>query len=203
MRPRSETGSWRCASGSRGRTPARTTRTLRWRSRRLPSGGRPAPRATAAEPGGAPERLATWLELFKRGEGHPARGGWAEPYGITVTPGEQGHVVLQFETSEKHHQPNGVVQGGVLTAIADAAMGMAGMTVQEIGWANTTIELKFNFIRPVIRGQVKPEGRVVKAGRTVIFLESTVLNAEGKVAAVATSSVLVFQMPPREHPRAE
>src|SRR3984893_12181833 len=101
--------------------------------------------------------------MFKRGEGHPARGGWAEPYGITVTTVEQGHVVLQFEASEKHHQPNGVVQGGVLTAIADAAMGMAGMTVQEVGWANTTIDHKINFIRPVIGGLIKNEGRGVKA----------------------------------------
>jgi uncharacterized protein (TIGR00369 family) len=147
--------------------------------------------------------VATWLELFKRGEGHPARGGWAEPYGITVATVEEGRVVLEFEASEKHHQPNGVVQGGVLTAIADAAMGMAGMTVQEMGWANTTIELKINFVRPVIRGLVKAEARVVRAGRTVIFLEATVLNADGKVAAVASSSVLAFQLPPREYTRAQ
>ena len=146
--------------------------------------------------------MGTWLELFKRGEGHPARGGWAEPYGITVTTVEEGHVVLEFEASEKHHQPNGVVQGGVLTAIADAAMGMAGMTMQEVGWANTTVELKINFIRPVVSGLVKAEGRVVKVGRTVIFTEATVLNAEGKVAARATSSVLAFQLPPREPARA-
>ncbi len=120
-----------------------------------------------------------------------------------MTTVEEGHVVLEFEASEKHHQPNGVVQGGVLTAVADAAMGMAGMTVQEIGWANTTIELKINFIRPVIEGKVKAEGRVVKVGRTVIFLESSVFNAEGKLAALATSSVLAFQLPPREHTRAE
>jgi uncharacterized protein (TIGR00369 family) len=147
--------------------------------------------------------LATWLELFKRGEGHPARGGWAEPYGIKVTTVEAGHVVLEFEASEKHHQPNGVVQGGVLTAIADAAMGMAGMTIQEIGWANTTIELKINFIRPVIRGLVKAEGKVVQAGKTVLFLEASVTNEDGKLAALATSSVLAFQLPPREHTRAE
>ena len=112
-------------------------------------------------------------------------------------------MVLEFEASEKHHQPNGVVQGGVLTAIADAAMGMAGMTIQEIGWANTTIELKINFIRPVIRGLVKAEGRVVQAGKTVLFLEASVTNEEGKLAALATSSVLAFQLPPREHTRAE
>ena len=146
--------------------------------------------------------MGTWLEIFKRGEGHPARGGWAEPYGISVAVVEAGHVVLEFEASEKHHQPNGVVQGGVLTAIADAAMGMAGMTTQEVGWANTTIELKINFIRPIIKGVVRAEGRVVKAGRTVLFLEATVTNAEGKVAAIATSSVLAFELPPREPARA-
>ena len=147
--------------------------------------------------------MATWLEIFKRGEGHPARGGWAEPYGITVTKIEAGNVVLEFDASEKHHQPNGVVQGGVLTAIADAAMGMAGMTVQEIGWANTTIELKINFIRPVVRGRVKAEGKVVQQGKTVLFLEASVTNEDGKLAALATSSVLAFQLPPREHTRAE
>jgi hypothetical protein len=43
----------------------------------------------------------------------------------------------------------------------------------------------------------------VKAGRTVLFLESSVFNGEGKLAALATSSVLVFQLPPSEHTRAE
>jgi len=146
--------------------------------------------------------LGTWLELFKSGEGHPARGGWAEPYGIEVARVGEGHVVLQFEASEKHHQPNGVVQGGVLTAIADAAMGMAGMTVQEVGWANTTIELKINFIRPVIRGLVSAEARVVQAGKTVIFLEAEVKNEDGKLAALATSTVLAFQLPPQDPVRA-
>ncbi|GAC1652666.1 MAG: hypothetical protein NVS9B1_00550 [Candidatus Dormibacteraceae bacterium] len=146
--------------------------------------------------------VGTWLEIFQRGEGHPARGGWAEPYGITVTTVEAGHVVLEFEASEKHHQPNGVVQGGVLTAVADAAMGMAGMTMQEVGWANTTIELKINFLRPIIAGTVRAEGRVIRQGRSVIFTEATVTNAEGKVAARATSSVLAFELPPRGPARA-
>jgi uncharacterized protein (TIGR00369 family) len=146
--------------------------------------------------------MGTWLEVFKTGEGHPARGGWAEPYGIQVTHVDAGHVVLRFEASEKHHQPNGVVQGGVLTAIADAAMGMAGMTVQEVGWANTTIELKINFIRPVIRGLVTAEAKVVQAGKTVIFLEAEVKNEDGKLAALATSTVLAFQLPVEEPVRA-
>jgi uncharacterized protein (TIGR00369 family) len=146
--------------------------------------------------------VSTWLELFKPGEGHPARGGWAEPYGVIVSAVEAGRVVLEFEASEKHHQVNGVVQGGVLTAIADAAMGMAGMTIQEVGWANTTIELKINFIRRVIRGLVRTEGRVVQAGKTVIFLEAEVTNENGKLAAIATSSVLAFQQSPQDPVRA-
>ncbi|MDQ6691849.1 MAG: PaaI family thioesterase [Candidatus Dormibacteraeota bacterium] len=141
--------------------------------------------------------MAKWLTMFKKGEGHPARGGWAEPYGISVEEVEEGRVVLRFEASEKHHQPNGVVQGGVLTAIADAAMGMAAMTSQEVGWANTTIELKINFIRPVISGEVRAEGRLISAGRTVLFTEATLFNQEGKTVAVASSSVLAFALPER------
>ncbi len=114
----------------------------------------------------------------------------------------EGRVVLTFEASEKHHQPNGVVQGGVLTAIADAAMGMAAMTTQELGWANTTIELKINFLRPVIRGLVRAEGRLVRGGRSVLFTEATVFNEAGKPVAIASSSVLAFPMPERIPARA-
>ena len=134
--------------------------------------------------------MATWLELFKTGEGHPARGGWAEPYGITVTAVEEGRVVLEFEASEKHHQPNGVVQGGVLTAIADAAMGMAGMTVQEVGWANTTIELKINFIRPVVSGRIRAVGRVVEMKQTLLFSEADVVDEQDRLVARASSTCM-------------
>ena len=146
----------------------------------------------------------TWLEVFKRGEGHPARGGWAETLGgVRIRSVGEGHVEMEMDMDERHHQPNAVVQGGIVAALADAAMGMAGMTIQEVGWANTTVEMKINFIRPVIRGTVVAEGRVVRAGRTLIFTEATVTNSEGKLAAKATSSVLTFKMPAREHPRAE
>ena len=146
----------------------------------------------------------TWLEIFKRGEGHPARGGWAESLGgVRLARVDEGLAVLEMEMDERHHQPNGVVQGGSITALADAARGVAMMSVQEVGWANTTIELKVNFIRPVVRGLTRAEARVIRAGKTVLFGEAEVHNSEGKLCAKVTSSCLAFKMPPREHAREE
>ena len=110
---------------------------------------------------------------------------------------EAGRCVLELELDERHYQPNGVVQGGIISAVADAAMGMAIMTVQELGKVNTTIELKINFIRPAVKGRVRAVGSVVKQGRSVIFAEAEVYNAAGKLLAKATSSCLEIEAAPR------
>ena len=48
----------------------------------------------------------TWLEIFKRGEGHPARGGWAESLGgVRLARIEEGLAVREMEMDERHHQP--------------------------------------------------------------------------------------------------
>jgi len=76
--------------------------------------------------------------------------GWMETLGARITEAEPGRVVVELEAGPRHRHGGGVVQGGVITQIADAAMGMSLATLQEDGFWNTTIELKINFIRPVI-----------------------------------------------------
>ena len=80
--------------------------------------------------------------------------GWMATLGARITEAEPGRVVLELEAGPQHRHGGGVVQGGVITQIADAAMGMSLGTLQEDGLWNTTIELKINFIRPVISGRI-------------------------------------------------
>ena len=82
------------------------------------------------------------------------------------------------------------MQGGVITQIADAAMGMSLATLQEDGMWNTTIELKINFIRPVISGRIRAVGRVVEMKRTLLFSEADVLDQKGRLVAKATSTCM-------------
>src|SRR5207245_5557803 len=76
--------------------------------------------------------------------------GWMETLGAQIAQAEPGRVVLELVAGPQHRHGGGVVQGGVITQIADAAMGMLLATLQEDGMWNTTIELKINFIRPAI-----------------------------------------------------
>ena len=116
--------------------------------------------------------------------------GWMQTLGARITEAEPGRVVLELEAGPKHRHGGGVVQGGVITQIADAAMGMSVATLQEDGLWNTTIELKINFIRPVISGRIRAVGRVVEIKQTLMFSEADVLDDQDRLVARASSTCL-------------
>ncbi len=123
--------------------------------------------------------------------------GWMEALGARVAESELGRVVLELEVGTQHMQSNGVVQGGVMTQIADAAMGMSLATLQEDGQWNTTIELKINFLRPVVEGRLRAVGRVVEMKQTLLFSEADVLDDKGRLVARASSTCMPVPAGPK------
>jgi uncharacterized protein (TIGR00369 family) len=119
-----------------------------------------------------------------------APAGWMETLGARITESAPGRVVLELEAGPQHRHGGGVVQGGVITQIADAAMGMSLATLQEDGLWNTTIELKINFLRPVVSGRIRAVGRVVEMRHTLLFSEADVLDEQGRLVARASSTCL-------------
>ena len=116
--------------------------------------------------------------------------GWMETLGARITEAEPGRVVLELEAGPQHRHGGGVVQGGVITQIADAAMGMSLLTLQPAEQANTTIELKINFLRPVVEGRLRAVGRVVEMKQTLLFSEAEVVDGSGRLVARASSTCM-------------
>ena len=116
--------------------------------------------------------------------------GWMETLGARIAEAEPGRVVLELVAGRRHRHGGGVVQGGVITQIADAAMGMSLATLQEDGMWNTTIELKINFLRPVIEGRLRAIGRVVEMKQTLLFSEADVVDEQGRLVARASSTCM-------------
>jgi len=116
--------------------------------------------------------------------------GWMETLGARIAEAEPGRVVLEIVAGPEHRHGGGVVQGGVITQIADAAMGMSLATLQPDGIWNTTIELKINFIRPAIDGRLRAVGRVIEMGETLLFGEADVVDEAGRLIARASSTCL-------------
>ena len=98
----------------------------------------------------------------------------------------RGEAVYEMEAREELGNPLGVIQGGVATALADAAMAAATTTIltdAEIQKsAITTIDIFARFIRPVNANDVdrlRAEARVVRAGGRLVWAEADLL-ADGK-----------------------
>jgi uncharacterized protein (TIGR00369 family) len=113
--------------------------------------------------------------------------------GFSLTSLQPGHAVIEFEATERHANPMGTLHGGVLAAIADAAMGMAYFSTLGEGESFTTLEMKINFLRPVWRARLRAVGKLVKAGRTVGLVECDVTDHEGRLVARASSTCMTLR----------
>lgn len=99
-----------------------------------------------------------------------------------------GSAELQFDISEQFCHSVNVVQGGNVTAMLDAAMSHAAFMQNPEVIGLPTLELKVSFLEPTLAGPATARGRVIKAGGSIVFLEGTLINGDGKVSATSTST---------------
>jgi 1,4-dihydroxy-2-naphthoyl-CoA hydrolase len=86
----------------------------------------------------------------------------------------------------------GILHGGAVMALADAAGAICAYLNLPDGANTVTIESKTNFLRAVRNGHVDAVARPVHVGRTIILVETDVLDAEGRLAARATQTQAVL-----------
>lgn len=107
--------------------------------------------------------------------------------------GDAHGATARLVAGEQHLNPNGVVHGAVLFAMADTAMGKATMDVIEPGCYCATIEIQLRFLRPAGPGPLLARATVLKPGRTIVHLEARVTDADDRLVALATGSFAVLR----------
>lgn len=112
---------------------------------------------------------------------------------VCVDKTEPGRTVWRMKADERFANPAGILQGGFVTALADAAMGSA--TITHLGDEkvfSSNVELKVSFMRPALVGAtLTGTGRVVSAGRRVVFCEAEIVDDEGRIVARASSTYVL------------
>lgn len=105
-----------------------------------------------------------------------------------------GTATFVCEPDESHYNPIGTVHGGLVCTLLDSVLGCAVQTTLPQGQGYTSIEIKVNYLRPVLAGSgpLTCVGTVTKPGNRVAFADGVVTDASGKVVATATGSLLVF-----------
>ena len=92
---------------------------------------------------------------------------------------------VEFPVQDFMYNPQGSLHGGVIALAMDVSMGHLLNRLQGPG---ATLEMKVQYLRAVRGGNAVATGRVLRRGREIAFLESRLIDAEGKLAAMATST---------------
>jgi uncharacterized protein (TIGR00369 family) len=104
-----------------------------------------------------------------------------------------GRAVVTLAAGPQHANPMGTLHGGILCDISDAAMGMAFASTLAPEETFTTVELKINFFRPVWDARLRAEGKVVRRGSTIGYVECEITDERGQLIAKAASTCLVLR----------
>lgn len=102
-----------------------------------------------------------------------------------VNDSDKSVLKITFDVNEMLMNPQGALHGGIMATVMDISMGH--LLKKTVG-KGATIELKIQYLRPVREGRVTCEGRFIKKGRKLSFMESRLSDQAGKLAAVATAT---------------
>ncbi|MBY0321413.1 MAG: PaaI family thioesterase [Reyranella sp.] len=91
------------------------------------------------------------------------------------------------------HSQGRVCQGGFLTGMVDTAMAHAAMAKGNFINAVPTLELKISFLEAAGPGIVTAEGRVVRWGGSVGFLDGDIRDDKGRLVVHATSTIKIVR----------
>jgi len=98
--------------------------------------------------------------------------------------------VLPIES--RFFNAGGVVHGGVMASIADAAVAAALATlIDPAREMMATVEMKINYIAAVRGGKLVCEAQIIQKGRAVAVGEASVFDGEGKLLAKAMATFIV------------
>ena len=114
-----------------------------------------------------------------------------------VTGLDAGAGLLQaaFTVRREYCHTNGTIaQGGFITAWMDAAMAHAVMYDTDNQFSVASLEIKVSFLERVGPGEGIAEGRVIRRGKRVAFLEAELFDAQGRMAAMATSTGMIIPL---------
>jgi len=106
---------------------------------------------------------------------------------------------IEFPIHEFMFNPQGSLHGGVAAFVLDVAMGH--LLKHCSGAPGATLEMKVQYVAPLRPPRATCEGRFLRKGNSIAFLEARIWDAEGTLAAIATSTWRVGKPPVHESNR--
>lgn len=112
--------------------------------------------------------------------------------GLEVVATAEGSATVEMKTTEDMANHAGFVHGGMISTLADSAMGRSLRTLEPGVVRAMSFDLKLNFISAAKPGEtLRATARVVHAGRRTVVTECRVERPDGKLVATASGTFAV------------
>jgi uncharacterized protein (TIGR00369 family) len=160
----------------------------------LPFAGTISHAAEAVMESGMTEAHAFWDMIEGRRPAPPAAQllGWR----LISFDKDKATINIGFEGKQEFCNPMGAIQGGILTAMLDDTMGPAAMIALDGKGFAQTLELKTSYLSSAAPGRLIGEGRVLKQGREVMFLQGSLKDEKGRLIAEASATARIVPFKP-------
>ena len=108
--------------------------------------------------------------------------------GLELSRAEDGEVEMRLPWREEFRRVDGSdwYHGGVISALVDIAGDYA--IASRLGRWVATIDLRVDYLRPALKGDLAATARAVKVGRTVGVADIELRDAKGAVVAIGRAA---------------
>jgi uncharacterized protein (TIGR00369 family) len=121
-------------------------------------------------------------------------GGFNRAIGLRFVSATTDEVVAELDVGEQHHQPYGIVHGGVLSGVIETLCSVgAAMNAEPQGRSVVGLENHSSFIRAVRSGRLRATATPLTRGRRSQLWEGTVRDEEGRTIASGRVRLLCLE----------
>ncbi|MBB5503394.1 uncharacterized protein (TIGR00369 family) [Paraburkholderia sp. MM5384-R2] len=104
---------------------------------------------------------------------------------------ERGIVELGFTPGEQFLQGANVIQGGIVSAMLDFALGFAALATVQQSQSVASATLNVSFLRAAKSGTYVARGELERLGRSLAFTRGVLLECGDRPVATATSALSI------------
>jgi uncharacterized protein (TIGR00369 family) len=102
-----------------------------------------------------------------------------------------GYSVVAAEIRRKHMNPFGGLHGGAYASVIDTAAYWSAYCDLPEENGLVSIDLKVDFLAPVIDGRILIKGQRIKSGKAIYLAEAKMFDGNGRLLAHGTSKLMV------------
>ena len=124
-----------------------------------------------------------------------AQDGWAEQMGLRYLTVTESEVLAELPISPKHHQPMGIVHGGVYCSIVETVCSVgAFLHASKRGLFVVGVDNQTSFLKATRAGTLRASARPLSVGRRTQLWEANIHDEAG--ALIATGRVRLIAVEP-------